>query len=206
MATMGLRKPYYAIYHYDEATGAVSYADGGLLAKAVEFSSAIETAEDSNLYADDGIAESDRSFGSGTISITTDDLTTEASAAILGITPREITIGNSAEKVKELVYDEDVETPYLGFGVIIPKKRNGVACYRAVVFPRVMFNVPEDAATTKGESVEWQTPTIEGTVLRSEEEKRPWKREVTVDTEAMAVAYLKKCLQIPDAPAGGENV
>lgn len=201
MAGIGLRKPYYAIYNYDEATETVAYTGGGLLAKAVEFSASIESGDKNDLYADDGIAESDRSFGSGTISITTDDLMPEPSAAILGVTPKEITIGDSGEKVQELVYDEDVEAPYLGFGVIIPKKKDGGPCFRAVVFPRIMFNVPEDAATTKGESIEWQTPTIEGTILRSEEEKHPWKREVTVSTEALAVAYIKQCLGITDAPA-----
>lgn len=200
MAGIGLRKPYYAIYNYAEESGAVTYSGGGLLAKAVEFSASIESGDDNNLYADDGIAESDRSFSNGTISITTDDLTTEASAAILGITPKEITIGEASGKVKELVYDEDAVTPYLGFGVIIPKKRNGAPSFRAVVFPKIMFNVPEDAATTKGESVEWKTPTIEGTILRSDADKHPWKREVTVPDEATAITYIKQCLNITDAP------
>ena len=142
MAGIGLRKPFYAIYNYNEESGTVTYTGGGLLAKAVEFSASIESGDDNNLYADDVIAESDRSFSNGSISITTDDLTTEASAAILGITAKEITVG-SATKVSELVYDEDAVTPYLGFGVIIPKKRNGVLSFRAVVFPKIMFNVPE---------------------------------------------------------------
>lgn len=205
MAGIGLRKPYYAVYNYDESAGAVSYANGGLLAKAVEFSASIESGDNNDLYADDGVAESDRSFGSGTISITTDDLTTEASAAILGIVAKEITIGSGAQKVQELVYDEDAVTPYLGFGVIIPKMRGGATVYRALVFPKIMFNVPEDAATTKGESIEWQTPTIEGTILRSDADKHPWKREVTVDSEATAIAYIKQCLNITNPnPALGE--
>lgn len=196
MAGIGLRKPFYSIYN--NADGVVTYTGGGILAKAIEFSASIETATDNNLYADDGIAESDRSFASGTISITTDDLTPEASAAILGITATDVTVGEAT--VSELVYDEDAQTPYLGFGVIIPKIRGGVASFRAVVFPKIMFNVPEDAATTKGESIEWQTPTIEGTILRSDAEKHPWKREATVGTEAQAIAYIKQCLNIVETP------
>ena len=198
MASIGLRKPFYAIYNYNEESGTVTYTGGGLLAKAVEFSASIESGDDNNLYADDVIAESDRSFSNGSISITTDDLTTEASAAILGITAKEITVG-SATKVSELVYDEDAVTPYLGFGVIIPKKRNGVLSFRAVVFPKIMFNVPEESATTKGETIEWKTPTIDGTILRSDAEKHPWKREVTVADEATAIAYIKQQLNITDS-------
>ena len=100
-----------------------------------------------------------------------------------------------------MVYDEDAVTPYLGFGVIIPKKRNGVLSFRAVVFPKIMFNVPEDAATTKGETIEWKTPTIEGTILRSDADKHPWKREVTVPDEATAITYIKQCLNITDSPS-----
>lgn len=205
MAGIGLRKPFYAIYNYDDGAGTVSYSGGGILAKAVEFSASIESGDNNDLYADDGIAESDRSFGSGTISITTDDLSQEASAAILGIVAKEITIGEAANKIKELVYDEDAATPYLGFGVIIPKIKGGVQSFRALVFPKIMFNAPEDAATTKGESIEWQTPTIEGTILRSDADKHAWKREVTVADEATAVAYIKQCLNITDAaPAPAE--
>lgn len=204
MAGIGLRKPFYALYSYDEKKGTVSYTGGGLLAKAVEFSASIESGDDNNLYADDVIAESDRSFANGTISITTDDLTTEASAAILGITPKKITIGSDTE-VSELVYDEDAETPYLGFGVIIPKKRGGVMSYRAVVFPKIMFNVPEESATTKGESIEWQTPTVEGTILRSDADKHPWKREVTVSDEATAAAYIKQQLNITEEQSARAN-
>lgn len=198
MAGIGLRKPFYAIYNHNESAGTVTYSGGGLLAKAVEFSASIETASDNNLYADDGIAESDRSFGGGTVSITTDDLLPEPSATILGITPKEITIGSSETKIKELVYDESMVAPYLGFGVIIPKIKDGIASFRAIVLPKIMFNIPEDAATTKSGTIEWQTPTIEGTILRSDAEGHPWKREVTVSDEATAVAYIKQCLNITD--------
>lgn len=201
MAGIGLRKPYYAIYHYNESTGEVTYTRGGVLAKAIEFSASVESGDDNNLWADDGIAESDRSFGGGTVSITTDDLAQEASAAILGITPREITIGGASTPVMELVYDEEATAPYLGFGVIIPKKKNSKIIYRAVVLPKIMFSVPEDAAKTMQDSIEWQTPTIEGTILRSDALGHPWKREVTVASEAEAVAYIKQCLQITEAPA-----
>ena len=50
MATIGLSKPYYAIY---SATGStVSYKDGGVMGKATEANVEIETTEDNNLYGD----------------------------------------------------------------------------------------------------------------------------------------------------------
>ena len=137
MAGIGLRKPFFAKYSYDEKSGAVSYTGGGLLAKAVEFSASIESSDDNGLYADDMVAETDRSFAGGSISITTDDLTAEASAAILGITAKSIKIGDGEETVQELVYDDSMTDTFLGFGIIIPKRRGGVNSFRAVVFPKI---------------------------------------------------------------------
>lgn len=194
MATIGLSKPYYGVY--TNTDGVVTYTNGGVFAKAVEFSATIESGDDNNLWADNMIAESDRSFGSGTISVTTDDISPTAAATILGITPKTITVG-SDEDVSELVFDDDMSPPYLGFGIIIKKKTGGAYKYRAVFFHKIKFNIPKDAATTvQGETIVWQTPTIEGTIMRDDTAKHGWKSEVTVDTEAAAVAYLKQKLGI----------
>lgn len=201
MAGIGLRKPYYALYSYDAAADKVTYSGGGLLGKAVEFSTSLEQTTDNVLYADDGPAETDRSFAGGELTITTDDLRQEASAAILGITPKEITIGEaeSGIKVSEMVYGENMVVPNLGFGVVIPKQIDGVPKYRAVILPKVMFAVPDDSATTKGETIEWQTPEITGTIMRSDDSEHAWKREIVADDEATAVAYIKQFLNITDA-------
>ena len=195
MATIGVSKPYYGIYKNTD--GVITYENGGVFAKAVEFSATIESGDDNNLYADNGIAESDRSFAGGTISVTTDDISPTAAAAILGLTAKTITVGEDTD-ISELVYDDDMEIPDLGFGIIIKKKVGGAYKYRAVFFHKIKFNIPEDAATTQGETIEWQTPTIEGTIMRDDSAKHGWKSEVTVDTEALAVAYLKQKLGIAE--------
>ena len=193
MATIGVSKPYYG--KYVNTAGVITYTGGAVFAKAVEFSAAIESGEDNNLYADNGIAESDRSFAGGTISVTTDEIEQTAAAAVLGITPGTITVGEETN-VSELVYDDDMEAPDLGFGIIIKKKVTGLYKYRAVFFHRIKFDIPEDAATTQGESIEWQTPVIEGSILRDENAKHAWKSEVTVDTEELAEKYIKTKLGI----------
>lgn len=193
MATIGVSKPYYG--KYVNTDGVITYTGGEIFAKAVEFSATIESGDDNNLYADNGIAESDRSFGGGSISVTTDDISQTAAAAILGITAKTITVGEDTD-VSELVFDDDMAIPDLGFGIIIKKKKSGADQYRAIFFHKIKFNIPEDAATTQGETIEWQTPTIEGTIMRDDSAKHAWKSEVTVGTEALAVAYLKQKLGI----------
>lgn len=196
MATIGLSKPYYA--KYANTGGEIGYTDGGLLGKAVEVSVQIDTSESNNLYADNGIAESDTSFAGGTLTITTDDLEQEAAAAILGLTANtyEVGEGEDAEEVSELVFDDDMDAPDLGVGFVIKKKKSGVDKYRAIVLHKVKFTVPEDAATTQGETVEWQTPELEAVIMRDDSAKHAWKSEATVESEALAEAYIKQKLGI----------
>lgn len=196
MATIGLSKPYYAIYA--EAGGVVSYSDGAVMGKATEANISIKTTEDNNLYGDNGLAETDRRFANGTLTLSTTDLSQEVSKAILGLTEQAITgiDGVTDTSVKELVYDDTQVTPYLGVGFIIKKKVNGAYKWRGVVLPKVMFSVPEDAATTQGESIEWQTPELTGTIMRDDSPTHMWKREATFTTEAQAEAYIKNRLSI----------
>nr|DAQ50134.1 MAG TPA: tail tube protein [Caudoviricetes sp.] len=196
MATIGLSKPYYAIY--SETGGVVSYSDGAVMGKATEANIAIETTEDNNLYGDNGLAETDRRFTNGSLTLSTTDLSQEVSKAILGLTEQAITgvDGVTDTSVKELVYDDTQVTPYLGVGFIIKKKVNGAYKWRGVVLPKVMFSVPEDAATTQGESIEWQTPELTGAIMRDDSATHVWKKEATFTTEAQAEAYIKARLGI----------
>lgn len=199
MAVIGLSKPYYGIY---SATGnAVSYANGAVMGKATEANIEIDTTEDNNLYADNAIAETDRSFAGGTLTLSTDDLSQEVTKAILGLTEGTITgiEGVTDTSVKELVYDDTQTTPYLGVGFIVKKKVGGAYKWRAVVLSKVMFSVPADAATTQGESIEWQVPELSATIMRDDSETHVWKREATFTTEAQAEAYIKARLNITEA-------
>ena len=61
------------------------------------------------------------------------------------------------------------------------KKANGK--YRYFWLYRVVFGIPATNLATKGDSITFSTPTIEGTVLRRNKAdsrgKHPWKAEVT---------------------------
>lgn len=192
MATIGLSRPYIA--KYINTDGVITYEGGKRMGKAVKVSVEIESGDPKDFYADNGVCESDRSFAGGKLGITTDDLEQDVSALILGVTTSEITVGE--ERVTEIVYDDSMEAPDLGFGVIIKKKKGGVYKWRAIVLTKIKFSVPSDSATTQGESIEWQTPEAEATIMRDDSERHAWKREATFDTEAKAEAYIKQVLEI----------
>jgi hypothetical protein len=66
MAIKGLRLPYYALYNYDETSKTVTYSNGGVFGKAIEWGVSVQKSDDNHLYADDNIAETDKGkFQSG---------------------------------------------------------------------------------------------------------------------------------------------
>lgn len=199
MATIGLSKPYYAVY--SAAENVVTYANGAVMGKATEANIEINTSDNNNLYGDNAIAETDRQFTSGTLTLSTTDLSQEVSKAILGL--KEETLdsitGVTDEDVSELIYDDTQAIPYLGVGFIVKKVVNGVTMWRGIVLTKVMFSIPSDAATTQGETITWQVPSLTATIMRDDSATRMWKREATFTTEAQAEAYIKDRLSLSAA-------
>lgn len=196
MATIGLSKPFYAVYN--NSSGTVTYTAGASMGKATEANIEIETSEDNNLYADNAVAETDRQFTGGTLTLSTDDLSQEVSKAILGLNEQPLgeISGVTDQSVKELIYDNTQLTPYLGIGFIIKKVVGGMTKWRGVMLAKIMFSIPTDAATTQGDTIEWQVPTLTATIMRDDSATQVWKREATFTTEAQAEAYIKNRLSI----------
>lgn len=198
MASIGLSKPYYALY---SATGStVTYSGGGLLGKATELSLELEGADTNVLYADNAPAESDNQFAGGTLNITTDDLLPEPMKAILGITEKALDSGSSGSSSdKWLVFDDSQAIPYVGFGGIIKAKQGGVVKWIALVLTKVQFSNPGVTATTQGETIEWQTKSLSATVMRDDSTAHVWQMQSTpLATEAAAEAAIKKALGISE--------
>lgn len=196
MSVIGVSYPYYAIYHNEGDV--VTYSNGGELGRMTEVDVVINTSEDNNLYANNGIAETDRQFTDGTLTVGTDHLSQTVSKAILGVREDDLEEipGVTDQGVKELIFDDDMANPYLGQGFVIKQQFKNVVSWRAVVFTKTMFNVPDESAVTQGEQIEWQTPSLVAAILRDDTPKHKWKRESTFTTEAQARAYIRHRLNI----------
>ena len=191
MAIIGLSKPYIAPYSNTGST--VTYSTPILIGKAVNMSLSLNSGDSNVLYADNAPAESDNQFSGGTLTLTTDDLSADAMMSIFGAKEESISAsGVTTQGASWLVHDDDQIIPYVGFGGIIMKKVKGAVKYVAVVYNKVQFQNLNDSATTKGESIEWQTPEITATLMRSDNAKHEWKRITTdLDTEAEAESAIK---------------
>lgn len=180
MATIGLDKLYYAPIT-EGTNGDETYGTPVQLAKAISADLSVELAE-ATLYADDGASEIVKEFKSGTLSLGVDDIGAATAAALTGVT-----IDNN----KVIVSTSEDATPYVAIG-FRAKKSNGK--YKYFWLYRVKFGFPATNLATKGDSITFSTPTIEGTVMRRNKAdthgNHPWKAEVTEGDTGVAASTI----------------
>lgn len=204
MAGIGLSKPYYATYHWS-GSGNPTYTGGGKLGKATQLELTLTDSEGNVLYGDNGPAESDNQFAGGNLSVSTTDLLPAPMLGVLGLKAERIQAeGMTTQNAQWIVYDDDQVVPYVGFGGIIKKQIDNVVKWVALVFLKIQYRNPGVTAVTQGENIEWQTSTLQATVLRSDESKHRWQMMSTpLDTEEDAEAAVKSILGIKDTPELG---
>lgn len=179
MAKIGLNNFKYSIL--DETTE--NYDGAKSLGKAVDCKVSIEnyTAE---LFADDGLAESDYTFKKGSVSLTIDEDDDSVFAELLG--------HSIDEETGEMVRKDTDVAPYVGLGRILTKIVNGKYKYKVEFIPKCKFNEPAQEESTKGDSIEFKTPTIEGTITKLSD--GTWSKAKTFDNKQDAIEYLEELL------------
>lgn len=180
MATIGLDKLFYAKITEDES-GDETYATPVQLAKAMNADLSVELAE-ATLYADDGAAEIVKEFKNGTLSLGVDDIGAAVASDLTGATI-------DANGVVVSTSEDGGDPVAVGFRA---KKSNGK--YKYYWLYRVKFGIPATNLATKGDSITFSTPTIEGTILRRNKVdgngKHPWKAEVTEGDTAVTADII----------------
>ena len=196
MAGIGM----YGVY-YGKATianGVVTgYAGVKTMGKAISASFEPNTPDDNPLYANNSVAENDSSGASGgTLTLTLDRLTQEAAADLYGLTVEyvEVTVGDTPGTKVEgtaLKYTGNEQSAPVGVAFIRQNQVDGVRNHEVILYRRATFSMPADSAQTMGESIEWQTPEIEGTVMGLEGDgTNAWFEQVIFPTQEAAIAYI----------------
>lgn len=179
MAKIGLNNFRYSILT-EASDGTPSYNGAVKPAKAVSCNVEI-TNNEATLYADDSLAESDYSFANGTITMGIDTEDEETMAALLGHT-------YSAET--GLVKSADDIAPYVGIGRVVVSMVNNVRYYTGKVLYKCKFQEPSQEDTTQGESLEFGTSELEGSVNKLANGK--WSIEKKFTTKADAIAWVEE--------------
>ena len=178
MARIGLKDFRYGIL--DEETE--TYGGALTLGKAIDCKVSLDL-NSAELYADDTLAESDYSVKKGTVTITVDE---DDDKTLSTLTGHELTSDG------EIVRKDTDTPPYVGFGRIITKVVNGTYKYKVEFLNKVKFKDAMPDEKTKGESVEFTTTTIEGTLMKLSD--GTWSKTHTFDTYKEAIEYLEGLL------------
>lgn len=192
--TTGFSEPYIAKYSNTGTT--VSYSGGMKLGRGVSMSIEVESADDNNFYADDIVAETETgTMTSASATVTVDGMEPEVAAFALGLpAATQENIGDSPVDVYD--YDDRMNPPFLGLGVLQRVMLNGVQYWVPIVFTKVKMNNPSDEANTQEDQIDWQTQELEMTILRDDSANRRWKRVFERQTTKAAAlniitTYLK---------------
>ncbi len=187
MAQIGLRRFRYAPLNADEET----YGKVDTLAGAIE-SKVSPTINEAKLYADDVLKEKITEFAEATLTMGVDNDDDSIFSPLLGEKTEtyKINSGTEGEGKDVTVYksNSDDIPVYFGFGQVVPKMLNGTRMYKVEWFPKVQFKPYHNDAKTKGDSLEFTTPSIEGTIFVNKE--KDWRKRATFDNEKDANDFL----------------
>lgn len=184
MAFIGMRYPVVAKVATETPGTGITYTAGMVMGHAITGNLTI-TRNDNPLYGDDVIVEDDNGVTGMSLEMGLDDLTEDVRVYMLGLKVH----GTGTNEWDET----DEAAPYVGVGYIRVRRKNGATVYQAVWYHKVMFSEGSETSQTKGESIEWGTPTITGRVMGvylDSTGNAHFRRKATFDTEAAAKTWL----------------
>ena len=172
----------------NEPEGApITYGTGLVVGKMI--GATINLTRNSNpLYADDDIAEDDNSITGGTISLNLDDVSNETLVA-LGMVKEQTGGGGGTTEYREI----GEATPYMGVGYIRVRRKKGKTTYEAFWVHKCILAIQNETAETKGQTINWQTPTLEGTLMGvriNSDGSTDYRVRATFNTAADAMKWL----------------
>lgn len=184
MAYIGLAYPTIAKLNPETNT----YSNGFRMGKAVSVNITTNYNE-ANLTGDNVIAETVKEFRNGTIDLGITTIPIEAYSTVFGHT---VTTGEDGT----LIIDKTDDVPnYVGVGLLKEELVDGKKSYIAMWIYKVLFTESGESATTKGETISFQTPTITGTIMALD--NKQWRERKIFEEEADAIAYLNEKANIP---------
>ncbi len=139
---------------------------------------------EAKLYCNNRMKEYVKEFKDGSITLGTDHLPVEASKVCFG--------HDVIDNDSEIVYKTNDMANYVGVGFFADEMLNGRKRYVATVLYKVKFGEAADEYSTKGENIEFKTPSIDGVIAGIKNNE--WKRVKIFDTEADADKWLRGIL------------
>lgn len=183
------------IAEYKLENNAVTYENAQTIGDAMSVNMELRFAE-ARLYADGRLAEYLREITGGTLSIAEKYIPNPAKKVLFGsrektrsITPE----GGTAKAITGLVTGSDDSPKYVGVAGYAPDMVDTEKKYYCFQFRKAKFGLPSMSFQTKGESIQFATPTTTGELM-PDDVNHDIIEDATVDTEAEAVAWVNAVL------------
>ena len=174
MAYVGLRKPIIG-----KRNGDGTYNEPFYMGKAIGLQVTPNYAEGS-LYGDDLQAEYDKEFTYAEVTLNTSTIPIKAHNEMFG--------HKVNEEEKSVDFNADDQNNDIGMGWISVEKVNGVRSFIGNFLSKVKFSEPSEDYATKGESIEYKTPSITGRA--SAPDNGSWKSTQIFNTENEAKNWI----------------
>lgn len=174
MAYVGLRKPIIAPW-----IGNKTYGEPFAFGKAIGVQVTPNYAEGS-LMADDEQAEYDKEFNYAELTLNTSTIPIKANNIMFGHTVD--------EERKNVRFNKDDQASYVGQGWISVEKVDGKRSFVGNILYKAKYSEPADDHTTKGDSIEYKTPSISGRA--SSDDDGDWKETQSFETAAEALNWI----------------
>ena len=180
MASFKSSYPVIAPITAEPASTAPTYGTGMKIGKMISTTLAINTNE-ASLYGDDALAEYVAEFKDLDITL---NITTLPAAAY------EMLFGSAEDSTSHAIESTTTdEAKYVGYGFIKGEMVDGVTTYYTVWIPKVKFAPIGEDAETRGDSINWKTPSLSGKGMPGND--GVWRVITPYTTEASAIAALK---------------
>lgn len=188
MAYIGLRYPVVATVASHTDGSEPTYNAGKVIGHAIQANLTISRT-DNPLYADDRIVEDDNGITGMSLELGLDDIDEAVQVYMLGVAKED-----SADTTPiSTWFDSDASAPDVGVGYIRVRRKAGTTKFQAVWIYKAKFSYNDENSQTKGETIEWQTPTITGRCMgisRTGSGRLDFRARQLFDTEAAAMAWL----------------
>lgn len=182
MARIGMKHPVWAKLEKETNGQLPTYGEGVVIGAAVSGTVTINR-NNTELYADDELKESDNGATGGTIALEVDDVADEVLATITGAARNE---DNSIDLTGD-------PSPYGGYGYIEERSINNVKSYSAIWFFKVMLGQSSINAQTRGQNTSYATTPLDGTlstvIPAADMKNHLWRRKTFTKLEE-AFAWL----------------
>lgn len=194
MATIGLYGVFYKKCRKENGV-TVGY-DGTvkMMGKAIDASFEPNVPSENPLYANNAVGENDISAGhGGNLDLTLDRMTLDTAADLYGTTVEEVSVevDGVTHKGQEISYKGSEVSAPVGTAYILLGQEDGVRSHEVVFYREATYTRPSEEASTMGDSIEWQTPSISAVVagMQGDGEEK-WYRKARFETQRAAIAYI----------------